>query len=72
MLKFSSFFQDNFLLTLDLLQKESLKFDVCKNILEKYKAFCSNDDNETFAIINDPVTINAFMAIAKVLNDGVK
>jgi hypothetical protein len=66
---------DNFLPALDLFQKESIKFDVCKNILEKYKAYCASDesDNENcLMMINDPVTINAFMCIAKVLNDGVK
>lgn len=57
---------------MDLFQKESIKFGVCKNILEKFKAFCSNDENEIIKTIDDPVTIAAFMCIARVLNDGVK
>jgi hypothetical protein len=64
-------FQDNFLPLLDLFQKESTKFDVCKNILEKYKAFCASDENDTHLTIADPITINALVCIAKVLNDGV-
>ncbi|CAG9805529.1 unnamed protein product [Chironomus riparius] len=62
---------DNFLPILDLFQKESIKFEVCKNILEKYKIFCSNDENNFSLVINDPVTINAFMCVSKALNDGV-
>lgn len=65
-------FQENFLPIIDLFQKESIKIDVCKNILQKYKTFCSNDETESSTYINDPVIINAFMCIAKVLNDGVK
>lgn len=57
---------------LDLFQKESVKIDVCKNIMQKYKAFCSNDDFDGSTYINDPVIINAFMCVTKVLNDGVK
>lgn len=59
---------------LDLFQKESIKFSVCKNILEKYRLLCTNDDDDVdeTATINDPVTISSFMCIAKVLNDGVK
>jgi hypothetical protein len=62
---------DNFLPLLDLFQKET-KYDVCKNMLEKYKAFCSNDENDTHSSISDPITVNALVCIAKVLNDGVK
>jgi hypothetical protein len=56
----------------DLFQKESLKVDVSKNILTKYKTFCQSDESEVSQFINDPVIINAFMCVAKVLNDGVK
>lgn len=45
---------------------------MCKNILQKYKLFCLNDEVESSTYINDPVIINAFMCVAKVLNDGVK
>jgi hypothetical protein len=64
--------QDNFLPMLDLFQKESVKIEVCKNILQKYKSFCCSDEVESTAYINDPVVINAFMCVAKVLSDGVK
>lgn len=64
--------QENFLPTIDLFQKDSIKFEVCKNIMVKYKAFCSNEEAEISSHINDPVIINAFMCVAKVLNDSVK
>lgn len=57
---------------LDLFQKESIKLDVCKNIMQKYKEFCTNEEADVSACINDPVVINAFMCVTKVLNDGVK
>jgi hypothetical protein len=57
---------------LDLFQKESVKVEVCKNILQKYKSFCCSDEVESTVYINDPVVINAFMCVAKVLSDGVK
>lgn len=66
------FSQENFLPTVDLFQKESIKIDVCKNIMQKYKTFCANDEVESSTYINDPVIINAFLCVAKVLNDGVK
>lgn len=56
---------------IDLFQKDSVKIDVCKNILQKYKTFCCNDEEST-SFINDHVIINAFMCVAKVLSDGVK
>lgn len=64
--------QENFLPTIDLFQKESVKFEVCKNIMTKYKSFCCNDEVEFSSYINDPVIINAFMCVSKVLNDSVK
>jgi hypothetical protein len=64
--------QENFLPTIDLFQKETVKNDVCKNIMVKYKTFCSNDEVESLSYINDPVIINAFMCVTKVLNDSVK
>lgn len=64
--------QEYFLPIIDLFQKESVKYEVCKNIMQKYKAFCSGEEIEASAHINDPVVINAFMCVAKSLNDGVK
>lgn len=57
---------------IDLFQKESIKIDVCKNILQKYKSYCLNEESDISSHINDPVIINAFMCVAKVLNDGMK
>ncbi|XP_062553842.1 VPS35 endosomal protein sorting factor-like [Armigeres subalbatus] len=56
---------DNFLPMLDLFQKESIKLDVCKSILNSYRTAC------TEAYISDPVVTNALMYISKVLNDSV-
>lgn len=57
----------------DLFQKESVRLEVSKNILLKYKSSCVAEEDEAVNVfINDPVTINAFNCIAKVLNDAVK
>uniref|UniRef100_A0A182NQY8 Uncharacterized protein n=1 Tax=Anopheles dirus TaxID=7168 RepID=A0A182NQY8_9DIPT len=58
---------DNFLPILDLFQKESIKLEVCKNILTSYRNATACDN----AIINDPVVTNALMYISRVLNDSV-
>uniref|UniRef100_A0A8W7Q563 VPS35 endosomal protein-sorting factor-like n=1 Tax=Anopheles coluzzii TaxID=1518534 RepID=A0A8W7Q563_ANOCL len=58
---------DNFLPLLDLFQKESIKLEVCKNILTSYRNATACDN----AIINDPVVTNALMYISRVLNDSV-
>ncbi|ETN59685.1 esophageal cancer associated protein [Anopheles darlingi] len=58
---------DNFLPLLDLFQKESIKLEVCKNILTSYRNASASDT----AIINDPVVTNALMHIGRVLNDSV-
>lgn len=50
---------------LDLFQKESVKMDVCRNIMMVYK---DKIEGKT----NDPVTTNALMYICRVLNDSVK
>jgi hypothetical protein len=63
---------DNFLPTIDLFQKETIKFDVCKSILQNYKSFCLNEENDVATFTSDPVVINALMCIAKILYDGVK
>ncbi|XP_011291611.2 VPS35 endosomal protein sorting factor-like [Musca domestica] len=56
--------QEHFLSYLDLFQKESLKVEACKHILDIYK----RNGNES---TNDPVVINALMYIGKILNDYV-
>ncbi|XP_052903515.1 VPS35 endosomal protein sorting factor-like isoform X2 [Anopheles moucheti] len=58
---------DNFLPLLDLFQKETIKLEVCKNVLTSYRN-ATNSDN---AIINDPIVTNALMYISRVLNDSV-
>lgn len=57
--------QEHFLSYLDLFQKEFLKVEACKHILDIYK----RNGNES---TNDPVVINALMYIGKILNDYVK
>lgn len=59
------YIQEYFLAFLDLFQKESLKVEACKHILDIYKR---NGKDHT----NDPVVINALMYIGKILNDYVK
>ncbi|XP_055387781.1 VPS35 endosomal protein sorting factor-like [Condylostylus longicornis] len=55
---------DSFLLVLDLFQKDSIKLEVCKNIIVTYK---NNFEGTT----SDPVVTNALMYLCKVLNDSV-
>ncbi|XP_059611649.1 VPS35 endosomal protein sorting factor-like [Phlebotomus argentipes] len=55
---------DNFMPVLDLFQKESVKLDVCRNIMMVYR-------DKIEAKTNDPVTTNALMYICRVLNDSV-
>lgn len=57
--------QPNFLPYLDLFQKESVRVEVCKNILSFYK---QNSDEYTC----DAVVTNALMYLGKILNDSVK
>lgn len=58
------FSMDKFLPLLDLFQKESVKVEVCKNIMEKF----SKNQQET---TNDPVITNALMFICRVMHDSV-
>lgn len=55
---------DNFLPLLDIFQKESVKLDVCKNIM---LAFKNNSKEST----NDPIVTNSLTYISKILNDAV-
>ena len=67
-LKFGLFrFQDKFLPLLDLFQKESIKVEVCKNIMDAFAR--SNVQQEP---TNDPVITNALMFICRVMHDSVK
>ncbi|KAH8243880.1 hypothetical protein KR032_011089, partial [Drosophila birchii] len=56
--------QPNFLPYLDLFQKESVRVEVCKNILSYYK---QNSEEYT----SDAVVTNALMYLGKILNDSV-
>ncbi|KAH8281161.1 hypothetical protein KR054_012542, partial [Drosophila jambulina] len=56
--------QPNFLPYLDLFQKESVRVEVCKNILIYYK---QNSEEYT----SDAVVTNALMYLGKILNDSV-
>lgn len=55
---------DNFLLTLDLFHKESLKVDVCKCVITNYKP-------NSQRTISDPVVTNTLLYVCKILNDSV-
>jgi hypothetical protein len=59
--------QDKFLPLLDLFQKESIKVEVCKSIMDVFTH--SNIQQEP---TNDPVIINALMFICRVMHDSVK
>ncbi|XP_042908545.1 VPS35 endosomal protein-sorting factor-like isoform X2 [Parasteatoda tepidariorum] len=58
------FSMDKFLPFLDMLQKDSVKVDVCKNILEAFMRY----QQETTC---DPVIVNAAMFICKTIHDSV-
>lgn len=53
-----------FLPVIDLFQKESVKVEVCRKIMEKV--------SDTMTSLSDMVIINAIMHISKTLNDSVK
>lgn len=55
---------DNFLLTLDLFHKESLKVDICKCVITNYKP----NPQRT---VSDPVVTNTLLYVCKILNDSV-
>ncbi|XP_022318792.1 VPS35 endosomal protein-sorting factor-like [Crassostrea virginica] len=55
---------DKFLPFIDMFQKESVKVEVCKNIME---VFVKYQEEPT----NDPVIINAIMFICKTMHDSV-
>ncbi|XP_033107964.1 VPS35 endosomal protein sorting factor-like [Anneissia japonica] len=58
------FAMDKFLPFLDMFQKESVKVEVCKNIME---AFARHQTEPT----NDPVILNALMFICRTMHDSV-
>lgn len=62
----SLFTMDKFLPLLDLFQKESIKVEVCKSIMN---AFTHNNVQQEPT--NDPVIINALMFICRVMHDSV-
>lgn len=59
--------QDPFLPLLDLLQKESIRLDVCKHIMTVFK-----NSRPTNEYCRDAVLTNALMYICKILNDTTK
>ncbi|KAL5019246.1 hypothetical protein ScPMuIL_004968 [Solemya velum] len=62
---FSQLFSlDKFLPFIDMFQKESVKIDVCKSIME---SFIKHQAEPT----NDPVIINALMFVCKTMHDSV-
>ncbi|XP_076309475.1 VPS35 endosomal protein-sorting factor-like isoform X2 [Tachypleus tridentatus] len=58
------FSMDHFLPFLDMLQKESVKVDVCKMVMETFVRTVREPTN-------DPVVINALMFICKTMHDSV-
>lgn len=62
---------DNFLQFLDLFKKESIRMDVCKEVLAAYKANVPVPAFEQESIISDVVVMNSLLQIAKHLNDGI-
>lgn len=57
--------QEKFMTFVDLFQRESVKVDVCKIILEHYVRHQQEP-------VNDSVVINALMFFCKVLHDSVR
>lgn len=55
---------DHFLPFLDLLQKESVKVDVCKNIMDAFLKYQKE-------VTHDPVIVNALMYICKTMHNSV-
>nr|CAD7416064.1 unnamed protein product [Timema poppensis] len=60
----SLFTMDKFLPLLDMFQKESIKVEVCKSIMD---TFARSQQDQT----NDPVITNALMFICRVMHDSV-
>ncbi|XP_026472409.1 UPF0505 protein C16orf62 homolog [Ctenocephalides felis] len=56
---------DNFMPLIDLIQKESVRVEICKNIMN------SLQNQRVAHNINDPVVINALMFICKIMHDSV-
>lgn len=68
---FGFLLQENFLPLMDLFQKESIRVEVCKNIMNTYKAKVAirpDDDLDG----TDSVVINALMFVCKALNDSIR
>lgn len=62
---------DNFLLFIDLFQKDSVRSDVSKKVLQAYKLNVPVPSYEEESSVSDVVVMNALMHIAKALNDGI-
>lgn len=62
---------DNFLLFIDLFKKDSIRMDVCKEILIAYKSNVPVPAYEQESIISDVVVMNSLLQISKHLNDGI-
>ncbi|CAL1536882.1 unnamed protein product [Lymnaea stagnalis] len=55
---------DKFLTFIDMFQRESIKVEICKCILESF-------NKHQVTAINDPVVINAMMFLGKIMHDSV-
>ncbi|XP_041474018.1 VPS35 endosomal protein-sorting factor-like isoform X1 [Lytechinus variegatus] len=58
------FVMDKFLPFVDMFQKDSVKVEICKTIME---AFCKYQEEQT----RDPVIVNAVMFICKTMHDSI-
>ena len=58
--------QDNFLPFIDLFQKDVIKLDVSRNIMNVFRLKVNEEH------INDPLVTHALMYICKIMNDAVK
>lgn len=62
---------DNFLLFIDLFKKDSVRMDVCKDILTAYKLNVPVPPYEQVSNISDVVVMNSLLQISKHLHDGI-
>ncbi|CAG2109601.1 unnamed protein product [Medioppia subpectinata] len=68
------FAMNNFMPFLDLLQKESVKVDACKAIVESFIKNFNNsvhDEDEDVITTSDPVILNSMTYLCKALHDSV-
>ncbi|RWS26992.1 UPF0505 protein C16orf62-like protein [Leptotrombidium deliense] len=69
---FSAFFSmESFIPFLDLLQKESIKVEACKMIVEFFVKNFTSTSEDDFVTTSDPVILNSMMYLCKTMHDSV-